>query len=103
MLVGVPFIFVIIYYYYYLFIYIFVFFFLLQFSIILFAVDLSFPICISNMSVVVVTKQARIQGGGGKETLPPPPPFSGEKNKGVKNHTHRKKDQNRTTTKQDTG
>ena len=29
-------------------------------------------------------------GGGGKGALPPPP-FSGEKNKGAKNHTHRKK------------
>ena len=42
-------------------------------------------------------------GGGGQGCLGPPP-FSGEKNKGAKNHTHRrKKDQNRTTTKQDTG
>ena len=45
--------------------------------------------------------QARIQGGQGG--LAPPPIFWG-KNKGAKNHTHRKKeDQNRTTTKQDTG
>ena len=42
-------------------------------------------------------------GGGAKGALPPPPIFWG-KNKGAKNHTHRrKKDQNRTTTKLDTG
>ena len=45
--------------------------------------------------------QARIQGAG-KGALPPPPIFWG-KNKRAKNHTHRKKNQNRTTTKQDTG
>ena len=46
--------------------------------------------------------QARIQGGP-KRALAPPPHFVGEK-QGAKNHTHRKKrDQNRTTTKQDTG
>ena len=43
-----------------------------------------------------VPGQARIQGGGGQGCLGPPP-FSGGKNKGAKNHTHRrKKDQNRT-------
>ena len=41
--------------------------------------------------------------GGGQGCLAPPPPFSGEKNKGAKNHTHRKKNQNRTTMKQYTG
>ena len=28
---------------------------------------------------------------GAKGALPPPPPFSGEQNKGAKNHTHRTK------------
>ena len=42
-------------------------------------------------------------GGGGKGALVPPPIFW-EKNKGgQKPHTQTKEDQNRTTTKQDTG
>ena len=56
----------------------------------------------SGQGTPLSLSQARIQGAG-KGALPPPP-FSGEKTRGAKNHTHtEKKDQNRTTTKQDTG
>ena len=65
-----------------------------------------FPILISHDHCTSercsCSNQARIPGGGGQGGLAPP--FSGEKSKGAKNHTHRKtNDQNRTTTKQDTG
>ena len=40
--------------------------------------------------VMKKAQQARIQGGG-QGGLAPPPHFLGKKNKGAKNHTHRKK------------